>query len=484
MKPDNGHLAGLLKEFTSILTAMENELGLPKERELRAALQKQMVALKESRNIIAVTGTMKAGKSTTLNTILGEELLPSRERAMTALPTLIRHNPKCNAPVLHLPAAREYYNMLQEMRETFRARALKADPATARILNELADFDLFLDVYAGDDIKRILSLINDLFREYANAGGAVPANLYRDSALFPHLEKSLEMFDRLGITDKDIWLMDTPGVNEAGQKEFGYGLEYYLAGVSGLILIIDYTQQNSEAFAELLKRVYDKNPELINQTLILLNKADNWSSKDDTLEESRQAIASQIFKNRIPLEKIFPVSAKYAFQGMMAKKRLLAGKTPAELGKDFWVLALGDMWEDIYPADDLERAIIHAEKLYARSAINEAINASFFESQAASRQKREEDILGQIYKAIAGLGAKLKEIQNKAGQNYQQKRDTAAKASQRQKHAQDTLARFSMIISDINDELCKTFVDLAIPPSELVKADIRRDYWYSTERSK
>lgn len=43
--------------------------------------------------MLAVVGTMKAGKSTTINAIVGQEILPNRNRPMTSVPTLIRHVP-------------------------------------------------------------------------------------------------------------------------------------------------------------------------------------------------------------------------------------------------------------------------------------------------------------------------------------------------------------------------------------------------------
>jgi len=52
--------------------------------------------------VLAVVGTMKAGKSTTINAIVGTEVLPNRNRPMTALPTRIRHTPGQKEPVLLL----------------------------------------------------------------------------------------------------------------------------------------------------------------------------------------------------------------------------------------------------------------------------------------------------------------------------------------------------------------------------------------------
>ncbi|WP_187641970.1 dynamin family protein, partial [Escherichia coli] len=49
--------------------------------------------------VLAVVGTMKAGKSTTINAIVGQEILPNRNRPMTSVPTLIRHVPGKTEPV-------------------------------------------------------------------------------------------------------------------------------------------------------------------------------------------------------------------------------------------------------------------------------------------------------------------------------------------------------------------------------------------------
>jgi len=65
------------------------------KNELRKVTQNEMV--------LAIVGTMKAGKSTTINAIIGTEVLPNRNRPMTALPTLIRHTPGQHEPILHFP---------------------------------------------------------------------------------------------------------------------------------------------------------------------------------------------------------------------------------------------------------------------------------------------------------------------------------------------------------------------------------------------
>lgn len=72
--------------------AKESVLTIEKSGELQQILNNEITKLQNFDVVLAVVGTMKAGKSTTINAIVGREILPNRNRPMTALPTLICHN--------------------------------------------------------------------------------------------------------------------------------------------------------------------------------------------------------------------------------------------------------------------------------------------------------------------------------------------------------------------------------------------------------
>lgn len=75
-------------------------LSIEKADELKEILNNEIEKLQKFDVVLAVVGTMKAGKSTTINAIVGREILPNRNRPMTALPTLICHNPSKHTPSL------------------------------------------------------------------------------------------------------------------------------------------------------------------------------------------------------------------------------------------------------------------------------------------------------------------------------------------------------------------------------------------------
>lgn len=73
----------------------------PNIAERHAMLNNELRKISRLEMVLAIVGTMKAGKSTTINAIVGTEVLPNRNRPMTALPALIRHMPGQKEPVLH-----------------------------------------------------------------------------------------------------------------------------------------------------------------------------------------------------------------------------------------------------------------------------------------------------------------------------------------------------------------------------------------------
>lgn len=89
-----------------------DKTSLPKYIEV---LEGERAKLQNLEMVLAVVGTMKAGKSTTINAIVGTEVLPNRNRPMTALPTLIRHTPGQTDPVLKFANNKPINDLMREL---------------------------------------------------------------------------------------------------------------------------------------------------------------------------------------------------------------------------------------------------------------------------------------------------------------------------------------------------------------------------------
>lgn len=101
-------------------SASQQDTGVPTVTEVKAQremLQNELCKVTRLEMVLAIVGTMKAGKSTTINAIVGTEVLPNRNRPMTALPTLIRHTPGQKDPILHFSHVAPIDQLMAELQQ-------------------------------------------------------------------------------------------------------------------------------------------------------------------------------------------------------------------------------------------------------------------------------------------------------------------------------------------------------------------------------
>ncbi len=127
----------------------ENRLLFDKQKALKRIEELEGEQIKTARRemVLAVVGTMKAGKSTTINAIVGQEILPNRNRPMTSVPTLIRHVPGKTEPVLHLEHIQPVRNLLITLQEKL---ATPAGQQVAQTLQQTGDTRELLDILTDD----------------------------------------------------------------------------------------------------------------------------------------------------------------------------------------------------------------------------------------------------------------------------------------------------------------------------------------------
>ncbi len=138
----------------------------------QAMLQNELRKINQHEMVLAIVGTMKAGKSTTINAIVGTEVLPNRNRPMTALPTLIRHTPGQREPVLHFPHVMPIETLMGELQQKLKTidrealtQRLEIDRDMDDLLTRIACGGTFEKHYLGaQPIFHCLKSLNDLVR--------------------------------------------------------------------------------------------------------------------------------------------------------------------------------------------------------------------------------------------------------------------------------------------------------------------------------
>ncbi|EFB5423368.1 TPA: dynamin family protein [Escherichia coli] len=144
----------------------------PNIAERHAMLNNELRKISRLEMVLAIVGTMKAGKSTTINAIVGTEVLPNRNRPMTALPTLIRHTPGQKEPVLHFSHVAPIDHLIQQLQQRlcdcdikYLTDVLEIDKDMRALMQRIENGIAFEKYYLGaQPIFHCLKSLNDLVR--------------------------------------------------------------------------------------------------------------------------------------------------------------------------------------------------------------------------------------------------------------------------------------------------------------------------------
>ncbi|HHP7231098.1 MAG TPA: dynamin family protein, partial [Xenococcaceae cyanobacterium] len=208
---------------------------------------------------MAIVAPMKAGKSTIINAIAGQELLPSCATAMTTLPTEIVFSTQLKEPILTLAAETRgiFQDIYQDIKQQIANSGIESlqqrlgrYPHLLDLLKEIkaADFPFAPKITGRAAINQALSHLNHLIRLYC---ALEPAQ--DPLAKFTEVPRITTPF--LGIsgisqakTLGNLAIIDTPGPNEAGENlRLTTVVEEQLRRSSIVLIVLDYTQLNNEA---------------------------------------------------------------------------------------------------------------------------------------------------------------------------------------------------------------------------------------------
>lgn len=326
-------------------------------KNIRDASHKKIKKLKEHLHrletlevVLTVVGTMKAGKSTCINAIVGREILPNRNRPMTVLPTLIRHKKGVLNPILYFsnttPVQRLIGKLSTALRRAsaIRLNSVAADTELAQLTTKIRRGFTVKNCYRGESsIFSFLKSLNDLVRLAAIFGIEFPFDEYTTLEDFPLIEVeflNLGQLDNLG-TRGSLALLDTPGFNEAGQgKHLGKIFREQLRNASAVLAVLDYTQLKSEAEADLLQELQAIARYSEGRMFALVNKFDRRDSNSDDAATTIHYVSRNLLQDIVPQDRIFPVSGNLASLSQRAEVTL---KQKGNLG---WSEGKSKDWRD------------------------------------------------------------------------------------------------------------------------------------------
>ncbi|WP_201608555.1 dynamin family protein [Psychrobacter okhotskensis] len=336
----------LSKESESKTDDSKSEGILTQEtcKEFKQVLKGEVHKLQNFDVVLAVVGTMKAGKSTTINAIVGREILPNRNRPMTSLPTLICHNKEQTTPKLNFNS-QPINKFLVEVKSALGVCSIEnPSPEIVELIQFVQQNRLFSDTYNGEtDIFDFLQRLNDLVRLAATINNIAdnellkfPYDSYQNIDALPMIEVAFRLQDDFE-TNGRFMLLDTAGPNESGHKELLGLLREQLKRSSAVMLVLDYTQLNSEA-EESIKNEIEAIPTIQKSRLFaLVNKFDQESANADDAETTKKHIFNNLLKDKIDLEHIYPISARDAYLANRMESYLLENKNKPDYKEGTWI---------------------------------------------------------------------------------------------------------------------------------------------------
>lgn len=373
---------------------------LPKLREIIA---EEIQKLNHFDVVLSVVGIMKAGKSTTINAIVGQEIMPNRNQAMTTLPTLIYHTPEQVTPKLSF-VEKPANTFVQGLKTAFKknkklfdyvSRAVEKSDELRKIVQDIQNNRcLFKAEYSGSsEIFDFLEQLNDLVRlagllsNFPDDSTIIqfPFDDYQKISQLPKIEVEFASLKNADPTEGRLVLLDTPGPNEAGQKHLKDMLDEQLQHSSAVLLIMDYTQLNSDA-SESVKNLVENLPTLDEDRLfVLANKFDEKDANSQDEAELKQYIKGSLPPGKVRDENIFPVSAKNAFLAYRMLAELDRNGKP-EYNKDSWVgdfakQAFGETDADEWSEETSEKITKKAHRLVENSLIQKPIKQTIENTQ-------------------------------------------------------------------------------------------------------
>ncbi|EKH01979.1 hypothetical protein ECFRIK920_3550 [Escherichia coli FRIK920] len=383
----NINLLRQMVDEPDVLSDSKNENGLlfDKQKALKRIEELEGEQIKTARRemVLAVVGTMKAGKSTTINAIVGQEILPNRNRPMTSVPTLIRHVPGKTEPVLHLEHTQPVRNLLITLQEKLAtpagqqvAQTLQQTGDTRELLDILTDDGWLKNEYHGEEeIFTGLASLNDLVRLAAAMGSDFPFDEYAEVQKLPVIDVEFSHLVGMDACQGTLTLLDTPGPNEAGQPQMEMMMRDQLQKASAVLAVMDYTQMNSKADEDVRKELNAIADVSAGRLFVLVNKFDEKDRNGDGADAVRQKVPAMLNSDVLPASRVYPGSSRQAYLANRALHELRKnGALPVDEAwvDDFVREAFGRMKKD-YVCKDSELATEGATDLWEGSLIDQLI---------------------------------------------------------------------------------------------------------------
>ena len=320
----------LLKEHNRLLVENQGEHRLESEiqaiNENLGCVNDNLERVKRGELTMTIVAPTSAGKSTIINAIAGQDLLPSRNDAMTVLPTEIVFSREVTRPKLILDKAlmtllREVWGQLHQKLQRIGLKeaveqATKNDFPRENVIKEILNSSSVSEVEESNGIQAELIRINDLLRLCGIFGistgflSSLP-EIPRIKVPFPPRLSSLK-----GLGLGTLVLVDTPGPSEDKSLDLMNVVKDRLRASSLVLVVVDYTKIGQTDPAK-VKKLVDEIAAIKgrDRVYIIVNKIDDRdpNNPEDLTKGQILNLVKTKYEVDDPQNRVFEMSAVQAF---------------------------------------------------------------------------------------------------------------------------------------------------------------------------
>lgn len=461
---------GINNLFDEHRTGAQKSFNFKEAKESIKELENELDKLETMETVIAVVGTMKAGKSTTINAIVGKEILPNRNDPMTTLPTLIRNKHGQAEPILTLNNTQPLTDLTKEISEKLidiknKSALTETNPSMygtkdgkelIALLIKDHQYNFQASYQGQDAIFKFLKHLNDVTRLAKELQLSVDAvyESYQETKDLPVIEVEFCHLQAMEKSAKgNLSILDTPGPNEFGQSEALKNVFLHqLKRATAVMLVIDYTQMRSEAESGVREQIDEIKEQLGKERLsVLVNKFDNSNSTAMQKEDVQEYVANTLMGDSSLKQRIFPVSAYRAYLANRTLNYLTTeNKLPTVIEgqkswfTDFGEKALGELWDTF--CSDINMVTKAANSSWEKSFFQEPLDNVIKDSHANAARF-----------CVAAAVAKLECIQEVFSNTVTIRHTALDKEIIKIQQAIDVLAENIRNLESLKDEIQDTF---------------------------
>ena len=319
------HISNVMSKGCGILREHDRLLADAIEEDIRH-VNEQLKQVKRKELTMTIVAPTSAGKSTIINAIAGQDLLPSRNDAMTILPTEIVFSREVTRPKLTLGKAlmtllREVWGQLHQKLQRIGLKeaveqATKNDFPRENVIKEILNSSSVSEVEESNGIQAELIRINDLLRLCGIFGISTGflsslSEIPRIKVPFPPLLSSLK-----GLGLGTLVLVDTPGPSEDKSLDLMNVVKDRLRASSLVLVVVDYTKIGQTDPAK-VKKLVDEIAAIKgrDRVYIIVNKIDDRdpNNPEDLTKGQILNLVKTKYEVDDPQNRVFEMSAVQAF---------------------------------------------------------------------------------------------------------------------------------------------------------------------------